>query len=52
MLRAFSLLLGLLLSPLSTAGGEPSMVTGSVAYRERIALTPEAAMAAVDGSST
>jgi putative lipoprotein len=34
--------IALLASPLSMAGGEPGAVTGTVTYRERIALTPEA----------
>lgn len=36
------LLVALLASPWSMAGGEPASVTGTVTYRERIALTPEA----------
>ena len=42
MLRSLSLLLALLIPPLSMAGGESASVTGTVTYRERIALTPEA----------
>lgn len=37
-----SLLLALPISTSSNAGGEPGTVTGTVTYRERIALTPEA----------
>lgn len=34
--------LALMVSPASMAGGEPASVTGTVSYRERMALTPEA----------
>jgi putative lipoprotein len=36
------LLFALAASPWAMAGGEPEAVTGTVTYRERIALTPEA----------
>jgi putative lipoprotein len=36
------LLVALFASPWSMAGGEPTSVTGTVTYRERIALTPDA----------